>query len=57
MSDSVLFLVLAVGLMLVGGGAVYLHGRGPRSRSQRSSTDDLRRSLDALSTRHKGPGR
>ncbi len=50
MSDSVLFLLLALALMVIGGGAVYLHGRGPRRKRQSNHTDDLRRSLDALST-------
>ena len=50
MSDSVLFLLLALALMLIGGAGVYLHGRGPRRKRQSSSTDDLLRSLDAWST-------
>ena len=57
MSDSVLFLLLALALMVVLGSAVYLHGRAPRRRAEKNSTEDLLRSLDALSRSRNQPRR
>ena len=47
MSNSVVFLLIAVGLSVLGTLAVWLHGRPRRSRS---SVDVFNRSLRALST-------
>jgi hypothetical protein len=52
MSNSVVFLLIAVGLSVLGTTAVWLHGRPRRSRRESA---DLGATLRALSATHKPP--